>query len=261
VIPDLTMPKIRPQTPARRPIHHTILRSVRAAILRLVRRRFFLLFLFLLASIVFYPYAESSGSGYYIFRILVGAAILLTVYAVTFRRGLLVLVIALAIPSILQHLLVNPHSAGIVPIVSRCISLAFYLVVIFIIFHHVFNNQNPDSETLFGALCIYLLVGFAFASSYLLISSLHPHAFYLSANSNLHLVPDRFDFVYFSFGTLTELGTPGITAIAPVARSISLLESIIGILYLAILISRLNHNVLERTRPSTSDAAKPHQRS
>ena len=50
---------------------------------RLIRRRFFLLFLFLLASIVLYPYAESSGPGYYAFRILVGGVILLTVYAVT----------------------------------------------------------------------------------------------------------------------------------------------------------------------------------
>jgi hypothetical protein len=235
--------------------HRSVLHAVRAGILRLVRRRFFLLFLFLLGSIVVYPYAESSGFGYYIFRILVGSAILLTVYAVTFSRGLLLLVIALAIPSILQHILISPHSGGIVPIVSRCISLAFYVVVIFIIFRHVFENEKPDTETMFGALCIYLLVGFAFSSAYLVISSLQPHAFYLTPTANLHPAPDRFDFVYFSFGTLTELGAPGITAVAPVARSISLLESIIGILYLAILISRLNHSVLERTKPSSHDAA------
>jgi hypothetical protein len=234
--------------------HRSVLRTVRAAILRLMRRRFFLLFLFLLGSIVVYPYAESSGFGYYIFRILVGSAILLTVYAVTFSRGLLLLVIVLAVPSILQHILVHPHDGGLIPLISRCLSLAFYVVVIFIIFRHVFENENPDTETMFGALCIYLLVGFAFSSAFLVISSLQPHAFYLTPTANLHPAPDRFDFVYFSFGTLTELGAPGITAVAPVARSLSLLESIIGILYLAILISRLNHSVLERAKPSTSDA-------
>jgi hypothetical protein len=116
-------------------------------------------------------------------------------------------------------------------------------VVIFIIFRHVFKNEKPNSETMFGALCIYLLVGFAFSSAYMVIAGLQAHAFNLSPAVNLHTVPDRFDFVYFSFGTLTELGAPGITAVAPVARSISLLESIIGILYLAILISRINHSV------------------
>jgi hypothetical protein len=234
--------------------HRSVLHTVRAGTLRLVRRRFVLLFFFLLGSIVVYPYAESSGFGYYIFRILVGSAILLTVYAVTFSRGLLLLVIVLAVPSILQHILVHPHDGGLIPLISRCLSLAFYVVVIFIIFRHVFENENPDTETMFGALCIYLLVGFAFSSAYLVISSLQPHAFYLTPTANLHPAPDRFDFVYFSFGTLTELGAPGITAVAPVARSLSLLESIIGILYLAILISRLNHSVLERAKPSTSDA-------
>jgi hypothetical protein len=210
----------------------------RQGLLNLLRRRFFLLFLFLLGSIVVYPYAETAGFGYYSFRVLMGAVIVMTVYAVTFRRGLLV-------PSILQHTFIHPHDVGWIPLVSRLISLAFYLVVIYIIFRHVFENENPDSEAILGALCVYLLVGFAFSSTYMVIAGLQPHAFYLSASGNLHSLPDRFDLLYFSFGTLTELGAPGIIAASPFTRSVSLLESIIGILYLAILILRLNHTVLE----------------
>jgi len=215
------------------------LHAAQSRFMHLIRRRFFLLFIFLLASIVLYPYAESSGLGYYAFRILVGSVILLTVYAVTYSRGLFFLVIALAIPSILQHVLIHPNDAGIIPILSRIISLAFYVVVISIIFRHVFENEKPDTESIFGALCIYLLIGFAFSSAYVVIVSLRPHAFYLAPTANSHTAPDRFDFIYFSFGTLTEVGAPGITAVAPIARSLSLLESITGILYLAILISRL----------------------
>jgi hypothetical protein len=229
-------------------VYRSVLRACRLGLSHLIRRRFFLLFLFLLSSIAVYPYAESSGFGYYSFRVLMGVVILLTVYAVTFSRGMLFLVIALAVPSFLQHTFVHPHDAGVVPELSRIVSLAFYLVVIFIIFRHVFENDKPNSETMFGALCIYLLIGFAFSSAYMVIGSLQPHAFNLSPTVNLHTVPDRFDFVYFSFGTLTELGAPGITAVVPVARSISLLESIIGILYLAILISRLNHTVTTAAR-------------
>jgi hypothetical protein len=238
-------------------VYRSALRASRVGLVHLVRRRFFLLFLFLLGSIVVYPYAESSGFGYYIFRILVGGVILLTVYAVTFNRGLLFLVIALAIPSMLQHIFVHPHDAGAIPVVSRFISVAFYVVVVFIIFRHVFENEKPDSETMFGALCIYLLVGFAFSSAYVVIDSLQPHAFYLAQTVNLHTVPDRFDFVYFSFGTLTELGAPGITAVAPVARSVSLVESIMGILYLAILISRLNHSVWANAEGTKRAGGRP----
>lgn len=201
--------------------------------------RFALLFFFLLASIVFYPSAESSGMGYYSFRVLGAVILLLTVWAVTFSRGLLMLVLVLAVPSIVQHLFFHPHTPGLLPFLNRLLAIAFDLLIIAIISRHIFQTEKPNSETIFGALCIYLLLGFAFASVYSAIENRLPVAFYLTPTLNLHTVPDRFDFVYFSFGTLTELGTPGMTAVAPLARSMSLLEAILGVMYLAVLISRL----------------------
>ena len=53
------------------------------------------------------------------------------------------------------------------------------------------------------------------------------------------MTPDRFDFVYYSFATMTSLGSVGITPVAGQARSMSVMEAITGILYLAVLISRL----------------------
>ena len=188
---------------------------------------------------MFYPYSETSGFGFYAFRIVGALILLLTVWAVTFSRGLLILVIVLAIPSILQHLFFQPHSPGLLPFVNRILSIGFDVLIIVIISHHIFRTEEPNSETIFGALCVYLLLGFAFASIYSAIFNRVQAAFYLNPTINLHSVPDRFDFIYFSFGTLTELGTPGITAVAPIARSVSLLEAIFGVLYLAVLISRL----------------------
>jgi hypothetical protein len=60
----------------------TELRRVSAAF---AGRKFFLLFLFLLASLVLYPYAENSVLGYYVFRVLGSTAIVLCVYVVCFR--------------------------------------------------------------------------------------------------------------------------------------------------------------------------------
>ena len=64
---------------------------------------------------------------------------------------------------------------------------------------------------------------------------------------NLHTVPNRFDFVYYSFGTITSLGAAGITPILPQARSFTIVEAILGVLYLAVLIARL----MSAYRPNT----------
>jgi uncharacterized membrane protein len=82
-------------------------------------------------------------------------------------------------------------------------------------------------------------VGFSFASLYEMIAAAQPTAFYFDPHSNLHAVPARFDFIYYSFCTMTSLGAAGITAVSPQARSITVLEAILGVLYLAVLIARL----------------------
>jgi hypothetical protein len=50
--------------------------------------------IFLLGSLILYPYAEHSGFEYYAFRVLGSAAILFGVYAVSFRRSLIIFALA-----------------------------------------------------------------------------------------------------------------------------------------------------------------------
>jgi hypothetical protein len=205
----------------------------------LTQRRFLMLFVFLLASLVAYPYTETRNSGFYAFRVMSGFVIALSVYVVSFGRGLAIGAILLAIPAMVQHV-VNPSlTAGFLPIVNLVLSFAFDVWIVVSIFRRVFSNVRITSETIFGALCIYLLNGMSFASIYGLVSDLQPYAFRLDPAVNRHTIPDRFDFIYYSFGMMTQLGAAGITAVTDQARSLSVIEAILGQLYLAVLISRL----------------------
>jgi hypothetical protein len=201
--------------------------------------RFLLLFIFLLASLIAYPYTENSGFGYYAFRALGSLIIALSVYVVSVRRGLAVVAVVLAVPALVQHVLRPDLFAGFFPVLNLVLSFAFDIWIVVAIFRHVFANVRITSETIFGALCIYLLNGLSFASIYGLVSELQPSAFLLDPLVNHHTVPDRFDFIYYSFGMMTQLGAAGITAVSDHARSISVIEAILGQLYLAVLISRL----------------------
>ena len=214
----------------------------------LSKRRFFLLFLFLMVTLVLYPYAESNRFGYLAFRIFASAAILLTVYAAKLRHRLLFFSLALAIPALLQHIFFPTGNASFWSILNMLLSFTFDTFVVVVIFRHVFSGVEAHKEAIYGALCIYLLVGFSFASVYGMVNTLQPHSFYLDPMSNQHAILERFDFIYYSFGTMTSLGAPGIIAVSGEARAITILESIIGVLYLAVLIARLLSAYNQRVR-------------
>jgi uncharacterized membrane protein len=203
------------------------------------KHRFLLLFLFLLSTLIAYPYTENSGFGYYAFRLMGGLVIALSVYVVSFRRGLAGVAVLLAIPALVQHLTNPGRVTGFFPLINLVLSFAFDVWIVVSIFRRVFSKVLITSETIFGALCIYLLNGITFASIYGLVGDLQSNAFFLDPTVNRHILPDRFDFIYYSFGMMTQLGAAGITAVSDQARSISVIEAVLGQLYLAVLISRL----------------------
>ena len=78
----------------------------------LTQHRFLMLFLFLLATLIAYPYTEGRSSRFYAFRVLSGLIIALSVYVVSFRRGLAIIAIVLAIPAMVQRVLNPGLTAG-----------------------------------------------------------------------------------------------------------------------------------------------------
>jgi Ion channel len=201
--------------------------------------RFFLLFLFLLNLLILGPFAGDSGTIYAVFRVVELVITFLSVYVLSFRRSFLVVAIALAIPAALSRGLLPRQDAGVASTVIFALTFAFDVIVVISIFRRVIVGRKITSDSIYGAVCIYLLVGFGFSNLYLFLWKLQAHAFYLPDTLNLHSIPDRNDFVFYSFATLTSLGSNGIIPVTPQARSLSVLEAILGVLYLAVLVSRL----------------------
>jgi Ion channel len=211
-------------------------------------RRYMVLFIFLIATLIAYPFADSSTAGYYLLRVMGSGVILLSVYAVGYRRSLLIFALLLAVPAIAQHNSLLKTNPGALSIASIVLSFCFNVFVICVILRRIFARDHSNSETIFGALSIYLLVGFGFASLFHLVCVVRPAAFYFDPHANFHTVPDRLDFIYYSFGTLTSLGAPGITPVSAHARSLTIVEAILGVLFLAVLVSRL----MDAYRPGPS---------
>jgi hypothetical protein len=208
-------------------------------ILPVTGHKFFLLFLFLLSYLALYPYMGDTGVRYRVFRMVGLAVTLMSVYAVSFRRGLIFVALILAGPAFVEHEIVFRTKLVPASAFTVVLSFAFDLFIIVVIFRRVFAREEPTAETIFGAVCIYLLIGFSFARLFAIIAIIQPHAFYLDPAINPHAVPVGFDFIFFSFGSMTTAGAAGIAAVSPQVRSLSMIESILAVLYLAVMISRL----------------------
>ena len=212
-------------------------------------RRYMLLFIFLLATLILYPFADTSTAGYYLLRVMGSGVILFSIYAVGYRRSLLISAILLGAPAMAQHIwLLKAANPSVLAVTNIVLSFCFDVFVVCVVLKRIFARDHSNSETIFGALCIYLLVGFSFASLFHLVAVVRPNAFYFDPHANFHTVPDRLDFIYYSFGTLTSLGAPGITPVSAHARSLTIVESILGVLFLAVLVSRL----MDAYRPGPS---------
>lgn len=73
---------------------------------------------------------------------------------------------------------------------------------------------------------------------YIFMESLWSGSFFIDKAHSQGEPLDFPDFVYFSFTTLTTLGYGDITPVSSHARSATSLQAILGVLYMAILISR-----------------------
>lgn len=113
---------------------------------------------------------------------------------------------------------------------------------------HVFGGTQVDRNLLFGAMCVYLLMGLIWALLYGLIFQFLPGSFNGIVGVDGKAPMDTL--LYFSFVTLASLGYGDITPVAPLARTLAYMEVIGGQLYIAIMLAGLVGLFLNSRRPS-----------
>jgi hypothetical protein len=98
----------------------------------------------------------------------------------------------------------------------------------------VLHHRRITSETVLGALCVYVLIGLLFAFLYLAVNDLRDGAFF--AQSGPH---SQGEFLYFSFVALTTLGFGDLTPSVGLPQALTVLEALVGNIFLVTLVARL----------------------
>jgi len=95
--------------------------------------------------------------------------------------------------------------------------------------------------TMFGVLCIYLLVGMFFAFVYGAINALGSSEVFSG-----HADPTQADFLYFSFTTLTTTGYGDFVAATGLGRAMAITEALVGQVYLVTVVAAIVSNLRPR---------------
>jgi voltage-gated potassium channel len=181
---------------------------------------------------------------------LFSALLLAALYEVSDSPRQVAIGVLLAIPTLLASwtdVFLPSRSTQVAELITITIFLTYILLAIL---KRVLAAREVTLTELYRAVNLYIMIGIAFGMIYTLIELLIPCSFQFTYGENTFS-----SIFYFSFVALSTAGFGDIIAVSPIARSVVIIEMIIGVMYMAVLIGLLvNAHYMSRYASRRDDA-------
>ena len=200
------------------------------------KERFLGLLIFIIALIIVGPLIEEFVHLRILYDILWSAVLVSAIYAVSHKKRYILVGVLLALPmlaSIWSSYFVVDLPLGVV---GGLCGAAFFTFAIIQILVFIYNQKEVTGDIIAGAAIVYLLMALAWSSIFAVLESLHPGSF---SFPEIEGISTSRPFLYYSFVTLTTLGYGDITPVTKLARSLCILEAVMGQLYLVVQVAWL----------------------
>jgi len=200
------------------------------------KERFPSLLIFIIAMLILGPLVEEFVQLSILMDILWSAIFISAIYAVSQKKRHIVIAVLLALPmlgSIWTKYFVQNKALLVVG--SLC-GAAFFLFAIIQMLIFIYGHKEVTRDLIVGAAVVYLFMALMWTFIFVVVETLHPGSFNLPDSPSIEATRQ---FVYYSFVTLTTLGYGDITPITSMARSLCILEAVIGQLYLVVQVAWL----------------------
>jgi uncharacterized membrane protein len=208
-------------------------------------RRFLYLLIFLMILIFMGPFISAHEKDFTLYDLLSTGVLILGAYSASKKKSSLVIALAIFVPAVALVWLDHFDESSSYTLPRYILSMLFFMYIGGTILSHVLKAERVTFDKICAALCSYLLLGVIFAILYSLMEFLDPGMFLTGGKVIVQGDPGAFygegmgQAIYFSFTTLTTLGYGDIAGATPVAKNLSVLEALIGQIYLVVLVARL----------------------
>jgi hypothetical protein len=205
----------------------------------------------ILLLIIISPIVASLGQGVLIVNIAGTAVLLAGSFTLRGQKPLFIAALCLSVLSVATTalMLLFPHPwTAIVSHSCDIILISFFAIAILL---YVLRAGRITMDKIFAAICVYLLVGYAWSFAYALLEDSKPGSFKgLNEAAADNSVLQVMQFRYYSYITLTTVGYGDISPVSPAGQTMAILEAIMGQFYLAVLVARLvGLQIVDATTP------------
>ena len=210
------------------------------------RQRFGMLLLALSASFVFEGVAEPGDVQRAVQTVLVGATLMLALYAAEVPKRRLV-VAAAVISAIVVSVVITSLAgsgktvAGIAAIANGLLVLVAPPAVVIGLLRNLRTTGTVTVTVVAGVLCLYLLVGLFFAFTYTAVQNLGGAPFFANGAAATSARS-----LYFSFVTMTTVGYGDYTARTNLGHTMSVTEALLGQIYLVTVVAAIVGRMVPR---------------
>ena len=198
-----------------------------------------LLNLFLIGLLFLAPAATGAGLlGRFLLDTVFVLILLAGVAVVSGARGPTLVISAFAVIQLITQVLRHVPGGVALDTLNLLCTVLFLALMAAVVLIQVFRKGPINLHRIQGAIAVYLMIGIMWGCLYQAILLNSPGAFLvLGIPSSAATHPETL--FYFSFVTLTTVGFGDVTAVHPIARSLAMLEALMGQLFPTILIARL----------------------
>src|SRR6187200_1294057 len=200
-----------------------------------------------LVGVLLYPFMDVSPVGRAALSSFALIVLVLAVRAVRATPALTWVAVLLGLPIVVLTILevVDPLNSQVI-LWSSVLHAVFYFYTSFALLRYLLRDRVVTTDELWATGATFTVVAWAFAHTFMAVQVIWPGSF--TATIDPGGLRTWFEMLFLSFTTLTSVGLSDIVPILPPARSWVMIEQVAGLMYVALVVSRVVGLTIARQR-------------